>query len=533
MKIAALSWAFTGFVMLAAGCIQKNEEAEDKPDASSLPDGGDKDADTPGTDGGDGGSEDGGDLPDADLPDGDLPPDAGEDGGGGLAYYPCPVDKPQQIRGYAINAPQELEADETWTADNVYMVLGKFRTGPYTLTIEPGTVVCFGYEQTAPVYGSPMHGGIEVSSGGAIKALGTTTQHVIFTSIVEAEWWGGVRYKSGFDASSTLKYVDFYKAGASSGGEPIELALSDEDAPLLDVQNVTLHLLQRLGVKVLGKGFTPQSRIHVASYAPYPSDPTYFDDYHVLQMEFFGAVTVTKEMFTLGDDVPDQVRHLRLHQWQIWKDATFRELSMPYQFPDDLAIPGNGGPATLTLEPGVVVQMRDRFQIGNTANALGNLVAVGTAAKPIVFTSVYAAPSTVNGQTPAAGDWNAIMFIPGSFDPAVSKFEHVVFDYGAGTGRDTIYTCQDKTGQAWGAVTYNRSLVGGGYRGAPIKNSTFKNAKFYGVRGYCNYDQDPTKPELSDCLLTNYTEASLNNQFIGFDNDMSNLHMAQTPLSCP
>jgi hypothetical protein len=93
-------------------------------------------------------------------------------------------------------------------------------------------------------------------------------------------------------------------------------------------------------------------------------------------------------------------------------------MGLPYWYTDmNLIISGvdDNTPATLTLDPGVTLHMTGQLRVGDKHE--GNLVAVGTAAKPIVLTSAQA--------TPASGDWEGIAFLGSFINPKVSKLDNV------------------------------------------------------------------------------------------------------------
>lgn len=130
------------------------------------------------------------------------------------------------------------------------------------------------------------------------------------------------------------------------------------------------------------------------------------------------------------------------------EDATLRELGVPYRIGtsavDRLSI-GAGDdtatPVTLMIEPGVTMrfhpgtQLRVEHRSGAFA-ATGRLVAEGTAAAPITFTSA--------ADTPAPGDWVGVWF-GGIVDPMTS-LAHVRLEY---TGADcgcVLVSCTDVTG---------------------------------------------------------------------------------------
>jgi hypothetical protein len=84
-------------------------------------------------------------------------------------------------------------------------------------------------------------------------------------------------------------------------------------------------------------------------------------------------------------------------------------------------------PATLTIEPGVIMKFEREgaLEIEYSAGpqpATGILRAIGTAAKPIVFTSAAA--------TPAAGDWRGL-FYGGAISP-MNALDHVRVEYAGG-----------------------------------------------------------------------------------------------------
>jgi hypothetical protein len=96
-----------------------------------------------------------------------------------------------------------------------------------------------------------------------------------------------------------------------------------------------------------------------------------------------------------------------------------------------------GGNAQLTLEPGVIVEMREMtpkmILVGNTSDKTptGAIVAVGTAAKPIIF----------RGRG-SKNDWAGIGFY-GQVDPR-SHFEHVVIEDVGGDDSTIGIDCVDQ-----------------------------------------------------------------------------------------
>jgi hypothetical protein len=132
---------------------------------------------------------------------------------------------------------------------------------------------------------------------------------------------------------------------------------------------------------------------------------------------------------------------------------------------------------TLTLQPGVVV----KSELGSSPaecsscsmSVEGSLVAVGTAAAPIIFTSIF--DTTIGGDTaigdsadgsPSAGNWNGIYADGGSID-----IEHAAIRYDGsigGTNMTALTAISDTFASGSGAA----ELIGEATT-ATVKNNTF------------------------------------------------------------
>ena len=93
-----------------------------------------------------------------------------------LVLWSCdPSVKPSDGTSYAANAvlvEANVAADATWQAGKVYLVEGEIAVVGATLTLQAGTIVKFG-----------PAGRLAVGTGGRIVAEGTSTSHIVFTSI--------------------------------------------------------------------------------------------------------------------------------------------------------------------------------------------------------------------------------------------------------------------------------------------------------------------------------------------------------------
>jgi hypothetical protein len=450
-------------------------------------------------------------------------------GAGGTTASPesiaCPVEKPQKIYGTVDGATVVLEQDEVWTPDNVYLVFGHFHSGPHSITIQPGTVVCFDYSPPAEASANPIVGYMDIEEGGTLKIVGTEASHVTFTHKNEGDqFWGGISFSSGSKlADTTMQYLDVVNAGLSAHG-PVINTFPDGAQPPLDMQHVAFHSLQRVGIANLTSGFTPQSRVRVESYAK-STAVSDLQEYPVLRLRPEGASTVDEEVFQLGPSVPAPVKYIQLDHAEgalIDNDITLHKLQqgLAYRNVGHMKYSGTTGkPATWTFLPGVVFAVSDAgyIQIGNGGqDDLSNLVAVGTEAEPVIFTS----DAGLHGEAPAAGDWSALFFLPGNFDPAVTRFEHVVFEYGGGMDKTTVYNCNDAT-SGFAEILFSNSVTGEDYEGPSVRNVVFSKSASQAVRARNNGAGTGT-------LLTDYSDPALGNTFVEIATSPP-----QFPMTCP
>jgi hypothetical protein len=116
---------------------------------------------------------------------------------------------------------------------------------------------------------------------------------------------------------------------------------------------------------------------------------------------------------------------------------------------------------TLAIAPGAIIKFNLGLNI--TVQSGGKLVAQGTVAQPIVFTSINddSVGTEKNGatSTPAAGDWDSIYFSGGT-----GTFDHVTLSYGGGP--DSLNSGLISITGAGGAVDVSDSILNQGlYRG--------------------------------------------------------------------
>ncbi len=179
---------------------------------------------------------------------------------------------------------------------------------------------------------------------------------------------------------------------------------------------------------------------------------------------FLPGIGSIPEGFYTGNGTDEILIDTRL---PIESDETFRNRGVPYAFDSASAYvaPANpGDPAvTLTVEAGVTVKMRGNLYFGDAGGTLNErqarLVAQGTAAQPITFTSAEVAPEK--------GDWGSLYFE--AIAPTGNALEHAVIEYAGGDSQTSSYGC--------GALDNDGALLFVGNRPAEafVTSTTFRH----------------------------------------------------------
>ncbi len=166
-------------------------------------------------------------------------------------------------------------------------------------------------------------------------------------------------------------------------------------------------------------------------------------------------------------------------------DTTWHDRGVPYRVGQPN---GNGhdfrigdtaknAPRTVwTLDPGVVISVAAAGGVTLQSSGFGQpnagvLIANGTAAKPIVFSSAAA--------TPAAGDWRGLVWT-GVSDPA-DRLEYVHVAYAGGASGANSFHCSPKGGGAYSANEDAAIALFAQPANAFIQNCTFENSGGDGI----------------------------------------------------
>jgi len=309
-----------------------------------------------------------------------------------VAAPPC-----GQASGSVVTHSGNVTASETWAGDGVtHLVPTSFTiSGSAVVTIEPCAIVALGQ-------------GVTINVGGTSRlvAAGTSaTRFVLFRRNVANQAWATLR---GVSATSLidLTWTTLNGGGNFGGGmnnptiSGFGNGYSSLPAPVIRVNNVTIQSSQGVGVYLdANAGFTNDSQLlQITGSGGRPINTTMMSLGTVPTGTYTG--NATDEILIFGPNA------------NVFSDMTVQDLGVPVRIPyGTMLIAPSGGataPVTLTLRPGVVFkfprnagQPGARVTFGTNGNPPNNLVgvlnAVGTAAKPIVFTSGEAVP--------APGDW--------------------------------------------------------------------------------------------------------------------------------
>lgn len=342
----------------------------------------------------------------------DAQPSPNQDAAIDVAPVGCPAPT-----GVILNHVGDITANETWAGDGTvhrWLFDGSIRPGA-TLTIAPCALV-----QVGPSLSISLRGAENAPA--KLIARGTEAQPIQISNVPGSDKWGGI---IGYDAnaSADLAHATLENGGNGvlrgatinlrAGGDPGLIANA-----VLRIDHVTISGSVGTGVVLeSGAGFTADSsvlRIQGGGVGPGGSDSA---------IEIGQIAVSTLPTLQFSGNARDQVRiSAGPGSLQIARDTTIRNLGVPYYFyfdrirvfdPKGLVSP------TLTIEAGVEIRFDDYMVVGSV-NLPGKLIAVGTAAQPIVFTSAKLAPSS--------GDWPGLWLrhAPGS------RLENIRIEFAGG-----------------------------------------------------------------------------------------------------
>lgn len=390
----------------------------------------------------------------------------------------------------------DVDADETWTAEaSPHVVRGdvNVRDGK-TLTIAPCAIVQVESNANLNV-AFPL-----TPNQGRLIAEGTAEAPIRFEGRDGARW-GHLHVRA--PGSARLAYVTFENGGGgdSWGHETIGVS-GDGDLPrkaVLYVDHVTVKGSRGAGIKLdSGAAFAPGSKDLVITGSGVATN----NDVHPYPLEVGeGAIESIPTGTYTGNEKdeiflsPETVAAAGGFQ----EDTTMHDRGVPYHVsrkgdPIDLQVGSGSRDAVLTIEPGVRVlfEAGANFHVESLAEGRSAIHAVGTADKPIVFTSASA--------TPKPGDWRGLFF-NGPVAPK-NALEHVRIEYTGAECSCSLVTCTA------GVTEYEAAII---FSEEPatmfMKSSVIAHGSGHGVvQGYDGLGYDwkasNTFEDLAGCPVT-------------------------------
>ncbi len=315
------------------------------------------------------------------------------------------------------NVSGTIATTTTWTlANSPYVVTGAITVNSgVTLTIEAGVTVKF-------------NGGQYLDVNGTLVANGTTPAPITFTSSAAtptAGSWLAVHFKPGSSSSSQLTYASVLYSGGWNAGVAVE-----SSSPTID--HVTVSSSSSDGIKVMGTGSAPTiTNCTLSSNAGYGVNVTAGNAASI------GASTFTNNNnYAIGAEANTNLSDLTnltatgngsggtknaigyrggtISTAEHWiTSALWREVTS--------SVTVNSG-VTLTIDAAATI----KFANGQYLDIAGTLIANGTSAAPITFSSSSA--------TPTAGSWLAVHFKPGSSSSSQLTYASVLYSGGWNAG---------------------------------------------------------------------------------------------------
>lgn len=350
--------------------------------------------------------------------------------------------------------------DETWTAAASPHVIETSLSIPagHTITIEPCAVV--------RLSGS---GGMIVE--GKLLALGTADKRIVFERAEASSAWRSIETRKG--AEVRLAYVDIDGGGKDVPGA-LDLRGDQETAtqPILFVDHVNVKGSESVGVNVReGGGFAAgSSTLAVTGSKSFP-----------ISIWGRAAGTLPTGPFT-GNGTDEILLPATGGRDDIREDTTFADRGVPYRVGASsgsgmINVAASGSVPLLTIEAGVTLRFSKgaRLVVDATNNvANGALAVLGTAARPVVFTSAEA--------TPAAGDWVGLV-LEGAAD-ARTKITYAQISYAGASSQVSSFGCPSP-----GAASFSNDaaivVAGGLPSNAFVTNTAIANSAGEGiVRGW-------------------------------------------------
>lgn len=316
------------------------------------------------------------------------------------------VDQPEIAHaapGACVAGPHSgtIDSDEQWClAHSPHYVNGTVTVIPgVTLTIEPGVTIKFAMGESLKVNGN-------------LTANGTSALPITLTSqaaVPQPGDWGAIDVNIG--SITRLSYCDIGYGGGGSGNDIFYTSASD-----VQIRHCRIHHSEGRGIWNNAPNISPiYEDVELDHNGSWPVQQTYI------------SMTPTYIDLNLHDNYVDalQIDSSNLAS-NVTLDGSPAALNgAPIYYAGGSIDPGY----TLTVTPGTTIKMGGAASL----NVNGGLIAKGTSALPIKFTSQQAAPQ--------AGDWGTINANSGS----TLRLAYCDVGYGGNTGDHALYIATSTT----------------------------------------------------------------------------------------
>lgn len=363
----------------------------------------------------------------------------------------------------------DITTNEIWAGD------GTVHKVSSDITIRPGsTLTLAACASVQVVQGRTIR---LLSNPGSIAKLvsaGTADKPVLISNIPGSGKWGylySYTPESVFDLSYTT--LENGGGGNQSQGSSLYLRANADTSKVVVPMVKADHLVVKnsVGTGIVmesGAGFMADSTdITVTGGGSYPGG----NGDSAIQMTALAAGTLPT--LHVSGNVHDQIRIAESHY--IARDLTLKNLGVPYYFYYDaiwFRDPTGVLAPTLTIEPGVELRFDKYLMIGDATTGRpaysARLLALGTAAQPILFTSSKA--------TKAPGDWPGVWLK----SAAGSRIENARIEYAGGWNGIVSANCRPVPSSDWAGL-----FIGWDERYIPspanFVNVTIANSASHGI----------------------------------------------------
>lgn len=317
------------------------------------------------------------------------------------------------------------------------------------LTINPGVVILFIND-----------GGLHFQTSSSIHAVGTVDKPIVMSGTESNPgWWAGLFFRSG-DSSNIMEHVSVSYAGGGEYNGHGFANVAVYSGATLNMKNCIIANSLETGLNASWRYIDINLENNIFTQNPQPLKISYANVHKISANNSFTG-NILDRVLLYGDSEA------------IEEDVIWQKLNVPYR---SLGNIGVGAQGTLTINPGVEIEMGSNTGIGST----GGLKIVGTAELPII----------INGEFSGSGSWKGIYM----------NSTHVINEIGF-----------VKISDAGENPTINKGAVSLWYDAKlNIHDTEFKDAASCGVYGKLHFGQGENPNYTSSNLTFINTECGVN-----------------------